>query len=296
LSAFFHHQPDTTSREVEVMHAHPRSTLVIAALLIATAALIAGVPAGEGKAVRVRPALAGSAQVEVQRGSRLQVAFVGASDFPEFTESFRHAIQMAIEVHPTIRGFPVRVNEYDPPCFNGPDAEAANTAVAARIVAHSQNVGVLGHLCSNTFASALPIYEAAGVVTISGSATIAGLSALGPTVFNRTVVPEPGFDGWYEVVRQLPSEVRFRQEFEADVGAPPSDLTDLYYDAAALLLQRLEETSRLSRRGSLVIDRAALARAVRGTVGFRGVSCTITFDAAGNRVDDRNALGRCATS
>jgi ABC-type branched-subunit amino acid transport system substrate-binding protein len=278
------------------MHARLRSNLIFAALLIAIAALVAGMLAGQGKAVRGRKALTPSIQIEVPRGNRLQIAFVGASDFPEFTESFRHAIQMAIEAHPTIRGFPVRINEYDPPCFSGPDARATNAAVAMRIVAHSQNAGVLGHLCSNSFASALPIYEGAGVVTISGSATDAGLAALGPTVFNRTIVTEPAYASWYELVKQLPSEVVFRQEFEAEVGTLPLEFTDLYYDAATLLLQRLEETSRLSRRGSLVIDRAALARAVRSTASFRGVSCTIAFDASGNRVDDRDALARCASS
>ena len=276
------------------MHGRSRPPVSIALLLLAIVALVAGTLVGQGKAVRARKASAPSAQVEVQRGNRLQIAFVGSSDFPEFAESFRHALQMAIEQHPTIRGFSVRVNEYDPPCFSG-DVAAANTAVAARVVAHSQNAAVLGHLCSPGFGPALPTYEAAGLVTISGSATVAGLAALGPTVFNRTALADPGFESWYELVKALPSEVAFRQDFVAEVGAEPLDLTDLYYDAATLLLRRLQQTSRIDRRGNLVIDRAALARAVRSTVDFQGVSCTITLDSAGNRVDDRDALARCAS-
>jgi hypothetical protein len=44
-----------------------------------------------------------------------------------------------------------------------------------------------------------------------------------------------------------------------------------------------------------VIDRAALAAAVRSTRHFQGVTCTVTLDpATGNRVDDPEALARCA--
>jgi hypothetical protein len=39
--------------------------------------------------------------------------------------------------------------------------------------------------------------------------------------------------------------------------------------------------------GNLVIDRAALASAVRNTANFEGVSCRITLDPfTGNRVND----------
>jgi hypothetical protein len=62
------------------------------------------------------------------------------------------------------------------------------TSSATAIVTNTQNTAVLGNICSVGMVSALPIYEAAGVVTISGSATSSVLPALGPTVFNRTAV------------------------------------------------------------------------------------------------------------
>ena len=46
--------------------------------------------------------------------------------------------------------------------------------------------------------------------------------------------------------------------------------------------------------GNLVIERKALAKAVRSTTDFDGVTCTITLDAAsGNRLDDQASLARC---
>ena len=70
--------------------------------------------------------------------------------------------------------------------------------------------------------------------------------------------------------------------------------SDLYYDAASLLIDGLQRVSRISR-GTLTINRAKLARAIRNTTRFHGVSCTITLDpATGNRVNDPSALERCA--
>ena len=52
------------------------------------------------------------------------------------------------------------------------------------------------------------------------------------------------------------------EEFEAEFGVAPflSPLPALYFDAASLLLRRLQEVSRIVN-GNLVIDRAALASA-----------------------------------
>ena len=47
--------------------------------------------------------------------------------------------------------------------------------------------------------------------------------------------------------------------------------------------------------GNLVIDRAALAQAVRATTKYQGVTCKVTLDpATGNRLNDQTALARCA--
>jgi ABC-type branched-subunit amino acid transport system substrate-binding protein len=84
----------------------------------------------------------------VSPGQPVQIAFVGSSDFPAFTQDFRNGIQMAIEQHPMIRGHSIQVNEFDPPCFSGPDPAAANVLAATAIVSNHQNTGVIGHICS----------------------------------------------------------------------------------------------------------------------------------------------------
>ena len=101
--------------------------------------------------------------VVVQRGQPVQIAFTPdtthAPLIAEFSASAEDAIQMAIEQHPTIRGFRVQVNDVETDCFGD------NTASATAIVGNTQNTAVLGNICSSGMASALPIYEAAGVVT-----------------------------------------------------------------------------------------------------------------------------------
>jgi hypothetical protein len=75
---------------------------------------------------------------------------------------------------------------------------------------------------------------------------------------------------------------------------PTVAFSDLYYDAARLLLRSLQKVSILDD-GNLVINRTVLARAVRSTTKYHGVSCTITLDpATGNRLNDQTALSRCA--
>lgn len=238
-----------------------------------------------------------SDQVIVPRGQPVQLAFVGSSDFPAFTNDFRNAIRLAIAEHPTIRGHAIELDEFDPPCFTG-DVSQANVAVADAIVADPQNAAVIGHICSQGLAPALPSYEDAGVVTITGSASSSALPALAPTVFNRTIVASDAVgdagDIWLSQIATLPSDLAFQAAYQAAFGAPPLTFTDLYFDAANLLLARIKESSRRDD-GNLVIDRAALARAVRNTTNFQGVTCTVTLDpATGNRVNDPAALSRCA--
>jgi hypothetical protein len=229
----------------------------------------------------------------------VQIAFTGDTTelpiFTEFTASARNAIEMAIERHPTIRGFRVQLNTVETTCLN-PD----NTAAAAAIVGNGQNTAVLGHLCSFASQTALPIYEAAGVVVISGSASAGNLPALAPTVFNRTV-PVNEVDGdpgalWLARVSTLPSVLEWEREYSAEFGSAPAlePLSVLYFDAAELLLRRLQQVSR-TVGGNLVIDRNALASAVRNTTRFGAVSCSVTLDrSTGNRVIDNASLDACA--
>jgi ABC-type branched-subunit amino acid transport system substrate-binding protein len=172
--------------------------------------------------------------------------------------------------------------------------------VAESVVANPQTVAVIGHECSYAFSggavlddngvcqtpatpNALAIYEAAGIPTVNGSATSPCLPEVGPTVFNRTAVDDTGFDTWYAAVKALPSDKLWTALYTLEFGAPPGDYADLYFDATTLLLARIFEVSRVSA-GSLVIDRAALAQAIRHTTGFPGVTGSITLDpATGNR-------------
>jgi ABC-type branched-subunit amino acid transport system substrate-binding protein len=202
---------------------------------------------------------------------------------------------MAIERHPTIRGFAIQVNAFNAPCGDGSAASLADNAATARaVVANAQNVAVLGHFCSPEASAWLPVYQAAGVVTINGSTTGVFVPPFGPTVFNGTAVSDPGFTPWYATVKTLPSDLRWRSRFQARFGSPPTDFADLYYDAANLLLAAIRATARVDHH-NLVIDRASLAANLRDTRGFPGVTCSVTLDpGTGYRVDDAAELARCA--
>ena len=233
-----------------------------------------------------------SASVVVPRGQPVQIAFaINLTGFAqEFGVSIAKAVQMALEAEPQVRGFDVQLNVVNAPCAE----PVADAAAAAAVVANPQNVAVLGQLCSAGFEASLPIYEAAGIPVITGSATRPGLSAFGPSVFNRTVVDDNAYDAWFPLVDTLPSLVAWRQAYEQRFGVAPLGLSEFYYDATLLLLDRLHQVSK-KVRGDLVIDRAKLARAIRQTTNFKGVTCTIRFDpSSGDRVSDPAALDRCA--
>lgn len=265
--------------------------------LLSAAAIVAAVlvSATSASAQPVATSSTTASTVVVPRGQPVQIAFTADTTegpfFAELTASIEDAIQMAIEQHPMIRGFPVQVNDVESTC--GGD----NTLSATAIVSNTQNTAVLGNICSAGMVSALPIYEAAGVVTISGSATASYLPPLGPTVFNRTAVVSDASgdagDIWASQVATLPSVLEWEQEFEAEFGMAPffEPYPVLYFDAASLLVSDLQRVSKIVD-GNLVIGRAALASAVRNTTNFQGVSCTITLDPlTGNRVND---LAGCA--
>jgi hypothetical protein len=156
-------------------------------------------------------------------------------------------------------------------------------------------------MCSIDERAALPIYEQASLVTISGSATNPSNPAFGPHVFNSLIVPDDttgGSDAWYSTVRQLPRDMTWQAEYARRFGFAPTSWADLYYDATALLLDELAASSSLAQ-SDLVINRPALAAAVRSlarstALGFNGVSCLVNLDARGYRVNDPASLDRCA--
>ena len=105
---------------------------------------------------------------------------------------------------------------------------------------------------------------------------------------------DPG-DLWLSRISTLSQVQKWEQRYTAEFGSAPalSPMPALYYDAASLLIHRLWQVSRIVN-GNLLINRAALASAVRNTTNYWGVSCTITLDpATGNRLNDPAALQRC---
>jgi ABC-type branched-subunit amino acid transport system substrate-binding protein len=201
----------------------------------------------------------------------------------------RNAVQLAIASHPLIKGFTVQQDDISAtPCFD----PTANAAVATSIVANPDVAGVVGHLCSTGLAGALPVYESAGMVVLSGSATDPSLTGLGPSVFDRTIVNDAdnGAD-WLTAVEQLPSVLAWQQRYQAGFGIAPTSFAELYYDATSLLLNRINQVATLNSSGNLVIDRRMLAAAVRHTTNYQGVSGCISLDAVGNRFNNLGACG-----
>jgi len=272
-----------------------RNSLVLAGCVVAAAAAVGASTAA---------ATGASDQVVVPRGQPVQIAVVldktGLAS--AFGAGARNAIRMAVQTDPTIHGFAIKLNDgYDGPCGGTPDFVDANAAAAASVVANPQNVAVVGHMCSFALAgcpdppptTALSLYQSAGIVAINGSATAQCLPPIGPTIFDRTAVADPDFDAWYARVQTLPVDRLWRLVYTLEFGSAPTDFADLYFDATRLLLARIEQVSHIVG-GNLVIDRAALATAVRKTTAFPGVTCSISIDpATGNRVNDPAALARC---
>ena len=248
----------------------------------------------------------GGGVVSVPKRQPVQIAVVLDTEEPLaslFTEGIRNAINMAVAENPTVRGFPIQLNESSGPCFGG-DAVALNAAAAQTVVANTQNVAVIGHLCSFASAntvfpfdgdcdplanddapSALSIYEAHGIVTINGSTTNPCLPLVGPTVFNSTYVPDTEDASWYSNVQAVANNIAWRTAYATRFGVPATDFADTYYDATKLLLARLNKASKI-KNGNLVIDRATLAAAVRSTTNFCGATGKLSLDSGGFRIDN----------
>jgi len=204
---------------------------------------------------------------------------------------------MAVDNHGGVLGFPIRINSVNAAtCGNPPNAVSAATTAAYRITANLQNLAVLGQVCSHGFAQALAIYQKAGTVVVSGSATNPALPAAGPTVFNRTIVDDNRVDDWYPEISQLPGDLAWRLDYTVKFGAPPSDFADLYYDAADIVLDDIAGASQVDAKDDLIVNRAALATAVRNTSDYPGVTCSVTIDSSGDRTDDDAAISTCAGS
>ena len=240
-------------------------------------------------------AMANVSTIVVPRRQPIQIAVVVtlSDPFPDLGEGAVNAVQMAIEDHGPIQGFSVQRNDFDGEC-----SPTAGEAAAKAVVRNPKNVGVIGHMCSGSYNAGLPIYEEAGVVTISGSATdlTSNLWPSGETVFNRTVIEGGDAGEWLNIVQTLPSVLAWQADYVTRFDSLPTSYPEylpFYYDATRLLLTRIDEVASMHRGGKLVIDQAALASAVRDTENFLGVTCFITLDEFGSRISDLDQLTPC---
>ena len=218
-------------------------------------------------------------EVIVAPGEPVQIAvamFEGWSTYQDIYD----AVQMAIDDYGPLQGFSVQHNEYDSGCS---DLGGTNTADA--IVANFQNVGVVGPFCSSANVSAAQVLESAGVVMISPSTTAPNLHLNGPNVFNRVVVAEPGAAAWMEQIAALPSIQAWEEAFETEFGRAPDGFAKFAYDAASLLLSKIDEVGYVDAGGNLVVNRSDLRTAVRITTDFTGVTDQVAFDPYGTRID-----------
>ena len=223
-------------------------------------------------------------EVQVTQGAPIQIAVsVDLSDeASEIGLSSLKAVKMAVEDFGAIQGFSIQLNEYDSECnFLG------GLTAAVDILDNPQNTGVIGHTCSVSFSGALPYFEKAGLVTISGSTTNAYIPTLAPSVFNRTVLDDSVQPSqiWVPLMQNLNSVQNWRTGYLNRFGEEPDDYAVFFYDAARILLERIKQTAELQPDGSLLIDRSALASAVRATSNYQGVTGRIDLNEQGNRVD-----------
>ena len=129
--------------------------VTLAILTVTASTAVANTP----RKKKVVPALVSNTiDFVVSRGQPIQIAFVADSRF-DGTPSLAHAIQMAVDDHRGVLGFPIRINTVDvPTCGSPPNTVSVATTAAYRITANMQNVAVLGQVCSHGFAQALAIY------------------------------------------------------------------------------------------------------------------------------------------
>lgn len=247
-------------------------------------------PAGIPTATAVPPtAPSPGSQVVLHQPFAIIVAYVG----PEtgvtsalFTP-LQQAGQKAIEDHGLVNGFGVNLVPFNDDC-----GEARGLAAAQQVVADERIVAVLGPVCSASVRGVLPLLEDHNVVMVSGSATAAGLSVYGPSVFHRTLLDDDqvaalGYPSQI-YIQDLPAVQAWLSDFAAWGGMLLEEGLNHYspyqYDAMRILLRALDESSQILPDGSLVIDREALRAAVRGTANYAGVTGSITFESDGDRM------------
>jgi regulation of enolase protein 1 (concanavalin A-like superfamily) len=238
--------------------------------------VILGVLFSSGQAAPAAPEVS---VIIIPGGSPIQIAAATWYGHSGYQDHF-NAVQMAVDDFGAIQGFNVQVNQYDDGC-----SAATGGTSAQAIAGNTQNLGVIGPLCSSSTMGALPFFEGAHLPMISPSNTHADLASYGMNSFNRVVVFDPYFDQyWHEQVEELSGVEAWNAAFEAQFGHAPDEYAKFAYDATRLLLTRIEQVSSLSAP-NLTIVREELQTAVRNTFNFPGVTGAITLERDGDRVN-----------
>jgi branched-chain amino acid transport system substrate-binding protein len=115
-------------------------------------------------------------------GQTVKVAYVGpmTGDYSAFGIDISRGAELALRANPDVLGFEIELLIED---TQGSPEQGA--AVANKLAADPQVVGVAGHTFSGSTIAAIPVYEEAHIVMMSPSTTLANLPELGPDVYNR---------------------------------------------------------------------------------------------------------------
>ena len=119
---------------------------------------------------------------EFKKGETIKVGYVGpmTGDYAAFGTDISRGADLAIKEHPEVEGFAIEMLVED---TQGTEEQGA--AVANMFAADPQIVAVDGHTFSGSTEVAIPIYEEAGIVMMSPSATTPDLTRRGSEIFNR---------------------------------------------------------------------------------------------------------------
>lgn len=179
-----------------------KSIIPILSLIVLVSLLLAGcgaptpapsvpadTPAPSEEAPSTAPAQEGEVTDEwgvavIPSGKTVKIGMAGpmTGDYASFGVDISRGAQIALDNHPEVKGFKVEFLVED---TQGTPEQGA--AVANKFAADPQMVAIVGHVFSGSTEAAIPIYEKAGIVMVSPSATNPTLTQLGSKIFNRVV-------------------------------------------------------------------------------------------------------------
>lgn len=212
----------------------------------------------------------------------LALPFEAGGDIVELALDQERAALLAVDEFGPIHGFQVEVV----PANSGCSAEGGEAA-ADTLLSQDGIAGIVGTTCSGALEAAMTRFDEARIVFISPSSTADHLRDAGLPTFHRVALRN-GVNPHGDDPVADPSSPEY-QSFAARFEAAHDDeccepFAAESYDAMGILLSAIDAVAVLDESGQLIIPRRALAKAVRATDGFEGVSGSVTFDDLGDRV------------